>query len=54
MTLIADLFLKLRTPQIVARYMSKKSRFKGPFDKQHGKWVQTLLRSGTQHCYHIY
>ena len=24
--------------------MSKKSRFKGPFDRQHGKWVQTLLR----------
>ena len=24
--------------------MSKKSRFKGPFDRQHGKRVQTLLR----------
>ena len=23
--------------------MSKKSRFKGPFDRQHGKRVQTLL-----------
>ena len=54
MTLIADLFRKLRTPQIVARYMSKKSHFKGPFDRQHSKWVQTLLRSGQQHCYHIY
>ena len=35
MTLIADLFMKLRTPKDVARYMSKKSRFKGPFDLQH-------------------
>ena len=54
MTLIADLFRKLRNPENMARYMSKKSRFKGPFDRQHGKWVQTLLRSGEQHCYHIY
>ena len=53
MTLIADLFLKLRTPENVVRYMSKKSRVKGPFDKQHGKLVQTLLPSGQQHCYHI-
>ena len=45
MTLIADLFLKLRTPENVVRYMSKKSRFKGPFDRQHGKRVQTLLQS---------
>ena len=53
MTLIADLFLKLRTPENVVRYMSKKSRFKGPFDRQHGKRVQTLLRSERQHRYHI-
>ena len=43
MTLLADLILKLRTPENVVRYMSKKSRFKGPFDRQHGKRVQTLL-----------
>ena len=54
MTLIADLFPKLRNPENMARYMSKKCRFKGPFDGQHGKWVQTLLQSGHQHCYHIY
>ena len=54
MTLIADFFPKLRTPENVLRYMSKKSRLKGPFDKQHGKLVQTLLQSGQQHCYHIY
>ena len=53
MTLIADLFPKLRTPKNVLRYMSKKSRFKGPFHKQHGKRIQTLLRSEPQHRYHI-
>ena len=53
MTLIADLFPKLRTPENVVRYRSKKSRLKGPFDRQHGKRVQTLLRSERQHGYHI-
>ena len=53
MAFIADLFPKLRTLKNVLRYMSKKSRFKGPFDRQHGKRVQTLLRSEPQHRYHI-
>ena len=54
MTLIVDLFPKLRTPENVVRYLSKKSGFKGPFDRQHGKLVQTLLPSGQQHCYRIH
>ena len=53
MTLIADLFPKLRTPKNVVRYMLKKSGFKGPFDRPHGKRVQTLLRSDPQHRHHI-
>ena len=53
MTLIADLFPKLGTPENMVRYMSKKSRFKGPFDSQHGKRVQRLLQSKRQHGYHI-
>ena len=53
MTLIADLFPRLRTPKNVVRYMSKKFRIKGPFDRQHGKGVQTLLRSEPQHRYHM-
>ena len=53
MTLIADLFPKLRTPKNVVRNLSKKSRFKGPFDWQHGKRFPTLLRSEPQHLYHI-
>ena len=53
MTLIADSFAKLFTPKNVVKYMSKKSRFQGPFDRQHVKRVQTLLRSEPQHRYHI-
>ena len=34
--------------------MSKKSRFRGCFEKQYGKRAQTLLRSPSQHLYHIY
>ena len=54
MTLIADLFPTLRTPENMVRYMSKKSRFKGPFDRKDGKRIQALLGSGQQHFYHIY
>ena len=53
MTLIADLFPKLCTLKNVVRYISKKSRFKGPFGRQHGKRVQTHSRSERQHRYHI-
>ena len=34
--------------------MSKKSRFRGPFDKQHGKRGQALLKSASHHLYHIH
>ena len=34
--------------------MSKKSRFRRSFNKQHGKRAQTLLKSESQHLYHIY
>ena len=34
--------------------MSKKSHFKGPFDKQHGKRAQALLKPPSQHLYHIH
>ena len=53
MTLIPDLFPKLCTPKNVVRYMSKKSHFKAPFDRQDGKRVQTLLQSERQNRYHI-
>ena len=34
--------------------MSKKSRFRGPFDKQRGKRAQAMLKSESQHLYHIH
>ena len=34
--------------------MSKKSRFRGCFDKQYGKRAQTLLKSASQHLYQIH
>ena len=37
---MADVFEKLLTPKNVVRLMSKKSRFRGSFEKQHGKRAQ--------------
>ena len=34
--------------------MSKRSRFRGPFDKQHGRPSQALLKSASQHFYLIH
>ena len=34
--------------------MSKKSYFRRPFDKQHGKGAQALLKSASQHLSHIH
>ena len=54
MTFIADVFPKLPTPKDVVREVSKKSRFRTPFDKLHGKRSQTLLKSEDQALNHIY
>ena len=54
MTLIADLFPELPAPKNVVRPMSKKLCFTGPFDRQHGKWVKTLLQRLRQHIYKNY
>ena len=54
MTLIDEVFPKLRTPKNKVRSMSIKSRFKGSFKKQHGKCAQTLLKFAWQNLYHIY
>ena len=34
--------------------MSKKCRFRGPCQNEHGKWAKTLFQSGRQHLSHIY
>ena len=54
MTLIADAFAKLLTSKNRVRKVSKNSRFRGPFHKQHGKQVQKPLKSERQHLHHIY
>ena len=54
MTLIADVFRKLWIPKNVVRQMSKKSRFRGPFDKQNNKWDQTVLKSEWHHFCQIH
>ena len=54
MNLIAYVFPKLRTANNMVRQMSKNSCFRTPFGKQHGKRLQTLLKSARQHLYHIY
>ena len=53
MTLIVDVFAKLWTPKNVGRLMSKKSHFRGPFDKQYGNSDQTLLKSERQNLWYI-
>ena len=47
MTLIADVFAKLWTPKNAGRLMFKKSHFRRPFNKQHGK-------SERENLWHIY
>ena len=54
MTLIAHVFLNLRISENVIREMSKKFRFRGPFQKEHGKRAKALLKSEWQHLYHNY
>ena len=54
MTLIAYLFLRLRPAKIVVSYICKKSRFRLPFQNEHGKLVSTLFKFERQHLYHIY
>ena len=54
LTLIADVFPKLRTQKNVVRSMHKKSGFKGTFEKPHGKCAQTLLKCQGQLLYQIY
>ena len=54
MTLIAEVFPKLRTPKNMVTSMSKKSRLKQSFGKQHGKRAQRLLKFAWQYLFHIY
>ena len=54
MTLIADVFPKLRTPKNIVISMPKKSRFRGSVKKQHGKCAKTFFKIEGHLLYHIY
>ena len=54
MTVIAYLFLRLRPAKNVVRYICKKSRFRLPFLKEHGKLLSTLFKFERQNLYHFY
>ena len=54
MTLIADVFIEILAPKDMVRQMSEKPCIKGPLDRQHGKWVNTLLQSECQQLYNTY
>ena len=54
MTLIAEVFPKLRTPKNKVRSMSIKYRSKGSFGKQHGKRAQTFLNLAWENLYDNY
>ena len=54
MRLIGYIFLRLPPAKNMVRYMSKKFRFRLPFQKEHGKRVSTLFKFERQNLYHIY
>ena len=45
---------KITDSEYVIWKMSKEPRFRGPFDKQHGKGAGALSKSAWQHVYHIH
>ena len=54
MTLIANVFPELPSPKNMIRSISKKSCFRGPFDREYDNWVETMLQSERQDVYNIY
>ena len=54
MTVVADVFPKLRTQKNLVRSMPKKSRFKVSFKKQHRKCARALLKCEVELLYNIY
>ena len=50
---IALVFPKLRTVKDLVRPLSKKRRFRAPFESQHVKGPQTFVKSAGEHLDHI-
>ena len=53
-TLLAELFWKLRTPKNIVTSMPKKSRFRASAQNQHAKCTQTLFKLKGHPLYDIY
>ena len=54
MVVIPTLFRKLQTVKDLVRTISKNDRFRTPFDSQHVKDAQTLLKSSSEHFHYIF
>ena len=54
MIVIADVFPKLRAAKNLLRSISKKTRFREPFERQNGKGTSSLLKFERQHLHQIY
>ena len=54
MTLIGFFISEIKGFENVVRQMPKKSRFRRPFDKQHGRHAEALFKSASHDFYHIY
>ena len=52
MSVITNVFPKLKPVKDVVRALSKKPIFRRPFERQHVKVSQTLVKSAWQHFYH--
>ena len=50
----ATLFRKLQTVKDLIKALSKKYRFRRPFESQHVKGCQTLLKSVWEHFHYIF
>ena len=51
---IATLLQKLQAAKDLVRPLSKKQYFRRPFDSQHVKGSQTLVKSAGEHFHHIF
>ena len=54
MIVIPTLFRKLETVKDLVGPLSKKHRFRTPFDSEHIKWSQTLVKSSLEHFHDIF
>ena len=54
MIVIATLLRKLEALKYLVRPLSKKHRFRTPFDSQYLKGSQTLVKSSGEHFQHIF